>query len=146
MNYGNKSDILLTCSGLRPGGTQAYSSSAHPESSSEVELRWKPEVSLLTLCSIIKSRWRAPPWKPAADTAALARLIRLSFYWTDKAKKGRMGWRKGRGIGVRGGRGGRIEVDKKTKCWLTSHYIDQSPHNAILTPCNPVLSCQCRST
>lgn len=84
INYSNKiltiaSNILLTCSGLRPGGTQAYSSSTQPESSSEVELRWKPEVSLLTFCSIIKSRWRAPPWKPA-DTAALARLIRLSFY------------------------------------------------------------------
>lgn len=31
-----------TCSGLTPGGTHAYSSSAHPESSSEVELLWKP--------------------------------------------------------------------------------------------------------
>ena len=33
-----------TCSGLTPGGTHAYSSSAHPESSSEVELLWKPTV------------------------------------------------------------------------------------------------------
>ncbi len=29
-----------TCSGLRPGGTHVYSSSAHPLSSSDVELRW----------------------------------------------------------------------------------------------------------
>lgn len=32
-----------TCSGLSPGGTHAYSSKAHPESSSEVELRWNPK-------------------------------------------------------------------------------------------------------
>lgn len=30
---------MLTCSGLRPGGTQAYSSRGQPLSSSEVELR-----------------------------------------------------------------------------------------------------------
>lgn len=31
--------FLLTCSSRRPGGTQAYSSNAQPESSSDVELR-----------------------------------------------------------------------------------------------------------
>lgn len=36
---------LVTCSGLRPGGTQAYSSEAQPESSSEMEWRWKSEIS-----------------------------------------------------------------------------------------------------
>lgn len=101
--------ILLTCSGRRPGGTQAYSSSTQPESSSEVELRWKPEVSLLTFCSIIiNPRCRAPPWKPA-DTAALARLIRLSFE-LDRRKNGWVG-----------GSGRRIEAHRKTKCWLASH-------------------------
>lgn len=32
-------EIKLTCSGFSPGGTQAYSSKAQPESSSEVEFR-----------------------------------------------------------------------------------------------------------
>lgn len=35
--------VRTTCSGLSPGGTQAYSSNAHPESSSEVELLWNPK-------------------------------------------------------------------------------------------------------
>lgn len=39
------SQPLVTCSGLRPGGTQAYSSEAQPESSSEMEWRWKSEMS-----------------------------------------------------------------------------------------------------
>lgn len=30
---------FITCSGLSPGGTQVYSSSAHPESSSDCECR-----------------------------------------------------------------------------------------------------------
>ena len=47
-------DVVPTCSGLRPGGTQAYSSSAQPESSSDVELRWHPKASLLILGSISK--------------------------------------------------------------------------------------------
>lgn len=46
--------LLPTCSGLRPGGTQAYSSRAHPESSSDVELLWHPKASLLILGSISK--------------------------------------------------------------------------------------------
>lgn len=46
--------MLPTCSGLRPGGTQAYSSRAHPESSSDVELLWHPKASLLILGSISK--------------------------------------------------------------------------------------------
>lgn len=41
-----------TCSGLRPGGTQAYSSRAQPESSSEVEFLWKSYMSLVTVFSI----------------------------------------------------------------------------------------------
>jgi hypothetical protein len=50
----NPNDWVPTCSGLRPGGTQAYSSSAQPESSSEVELLWHPKASLLILGSISK--------------------------------------------------------------------------------------------
>lgn len=42
----------FTCSGLRPGGTQTYSSSAHPESSSEVEFLWKSYISLVMVFSI----------------------------------------------------------------------------------------------
>lgn len=42
----------LTCSGFSPGGTQAYSSKAQPESSSDVELRWKSNISLVTVFSI----------------------------------------------------------------------------------------------
>lgn len=41
-----------TCSGLSPGGTQAYSSKAQPESSSEVEFLWKSYISLVTVFSI----------------------------------------------------------------------------------------------
>lgn len=41
-----------TCSGLSPGGTQAYSSKAQPESSSEVEFLWKSYMSLVTVFSI----------------------------------------------------------------------------------------------
>lgn len=44
--------IFHTCSGLSPGGTQAYSSSAQPESSSEVEFLWKSYISLVTVFSI----------------------------------------------------------------------------------------------
>lgn len=44
--------LLCTCSGLRPGGTQTYSSSAHPESSSEVEFLWKSYISLVMVFSI----------------------------------------------------------------------------------------------
>ena len=40
--------VCLTCSGLRPGGAQAYSSRAQPESSSEVEFLWKSYMSLVT--------------------------------------------------------------------------------------------------
>lgn len=43
-----------TCSGFSPGGTQAYSSKAQPESSSEVEFLWKSNMSLLTVFSISK--------------------------------------------------------------------------------------------
>lgn len=43
-----------TCSGFSPGGTQAYSSRAQPESSSEVEFLWKSNMSLLTVFSIAK--------------------------------------------------------------------------------------------
>lgn len=43
---------LCTCSGLRPGGTQTYSSSAHPESSSEVEFLCKSYISLVMVFSI----------------------------------------------------------------------------------------------
>ena len=45
--------MVRTCSGLRPGGTQVYSSSAHPLSSSDVELRWNspPCTILLTVFS-----------------------------------------------------------------------------------------------
>lgn len=42
---------LLTCSGLRPGGTQAYSSEAHPESSSEMECLWKSDTSFIIIFS-----------------------------------------------------------------------------------------------
>lgn len=41
-----------TCSGFSPGGTQAYSSKAQPESSSEVEFLWNSNMSLLTVFSI----------------------------------------------------------------------------------------------
>lgn len=43
-----------TCSGFNPGGTHAYSSRAQPESSSDVELRWKSYMSLFTVFSISK--------------------------------------------------------------------------------------------
>lgn len=43
----------LTCSGLRPGGTQAYSSDAQPESSSEMECLRKSDTSFV----IIFSSW-----------------------------------------------------------------------------------------
>lgn len=43
---------VSTCSGLRPGGTQAYSSRAQPESSSDVEFLWKSYISLVTVFSI----------------------------------------------------------------------------------------------
>jgi len=43
--------VYRTCSGLSPGGTHAYSSSAQPESSSEVELLWKPGVTLPILAA-----------------------------------------------------------------------------------------------
>lgn len=46
----------FTCSGRSPGGTQEYSSIAHPESSSDVELLWHPYVSLPTFCSIAMSK------------------------------------------------------------------------------------------
>lgn len=42
----------VTCSGLSPGGTQAYSSRAQPESSSDVEFLWKSYISLVTVFSI----------------------------------------------------------------------------------------------
>lgn len=41
-----------TCSGFSPGGIQAYSSKAQPESSSDVEFLWKSNMSLLTVFSI----------------------------------------------------------------------------------------------
>lgn len=41
-----------TCSGFSPGGTQAYSSKAQPESSSDVEFLWKSNMSLLMVFSI----------------------------------------------------------------------------------------------
>lgn len=44
---------LLTCSGLIPGGTQAYSSEAQPESSSDMECLWKSDTSFI----IILSSW-----------------------------------------------------------------------------------------
>lgn len=43
-----------TCSGFSPGGIQAYSSRAQPESSSDVEFLWKSNMSLLTVFSISK--------------------------------------------------------------------------------------------
>lgn len=45
--------LVVTCSGLSPGGTQAYSSEAQPESSSEMECLWKSDTSLV----IIFSSW-----------------------------------------------------------------------------------------
>lgn len=39
----------FTCSGRSPGGTHVYSSKAHPESSSEVELLWNPSATLAPL-------------------------------------------------------------------------------------------------
>lgn len=44
--------VYHTCSGLSPGGTHAYSSSAQPESSSEVEFLWKSYISLVMVFSI----------------------------------------------------------------------------------------------
>ncbi|TNN73263.1 hypothetical protein EYF80_016426 [Liparis tanakae] len=43
----------VTCSGLSPGGTHAYSSEAQPESSSEMECLWKSDTSFV----IIFSSW-----------------------------------------------------------------------------------------
>lgn len=43
--------FTATCSGLRPGGTQEYSSEAQPESSSEMECRWKSDTSLVIIFS-----------------------------------------------------------------------------------------------
>lgn len=48
-------EVCVTCSGLRPGGTQAYSSSAQPESSSEVEFLWKSNMILETVLSISRA-------------------------------------------------------------------------------------------
>lgn len=45
--------LVVTCSGLSPGGTHAYSSEAQPESSSEMECLWKSDTSLV----IIFSSW-----------------------------------------------------------------------------------------
>lgn len=45
--------LALTCSGLSPGGTHAYSSEAQPESSSEMECLWKSDTSFV----IIFSSW-----------------------------------------------------------------------------------------
>lgn len=44
---------VVTCSGLSPGGTHAYSSEAQPESSSEMECLWKSDTSFV----IIFSSW-----------------------------------------------------------------------------------------
>ena len=49
----------LTWSGLRPGGTQVYSSRAHPESSSECECRW--------LMSPPGAAWPPPPGTRASS-------------------------------------------------------------------------------
>lgn len=43
--------LAVTCSGLSPGGTQAYSSEAHPESSSEIECLWKSDTSFVIIFS-----------------------------------------------------------------------------------------------
>lgn len=41
-----------TCSGFSPGGIQAYSSRAQPESSSDVEFLWKSNINLFMVFSI----------------------------------------------------------------------------------------------
>lgn len=46
-------NLNVTCSGLSPGGTHAYSSEAQPESSSEMECLWKSDTSFV----IIFSSW-----------------------------------------------------------------------------------------
>lgn len=51
--YEAVSVLVLTCSGLSPGGTQVYSSEAQPESSSEMECLWRSETSF----TIILSSW-----------------------------------------------------------------------------------------
>lgn len=61
----------FTCSGLRPGGTQAYSSRAQPESSSEVEFLWKSNMSLDTVLSMSK----------AIITASYHSLLRTQREW-----------------------------------------------------------------
>lgn len=63
--------LLVTCSGLRPGGTQAYSSEAQPESSSEMEWCWKSEISRHmmrsrstgTVCTACSSRGHLQCWQ-----------------------------------------------------------------------------------
>ena len=45
--------VVVTCSGLSPGGTHEYSSEAQPESSSEMECLWKSDTSFV----IIFSSW-----------------------------------------------------------------------------------------
>lgn len=65
-----KPSVRVTCSGFRPGGTHAYSSSAQPESSSEVEFLWKSNISLVTVFSISRgitvtmcSSWEHLQWR-----------------------------------------------------------------------------------
>lgn len=43
--------LVITCSGLSPGGIHAYSSEAQPESSSEMEFLWKSDTSLVIIFS-----------------------------------------------------------------------------------------------
>lgn len=68
--------LAVTCSGLSPGGTQAYSSEAQPESSSEMECLWKSETSFV----IIFSSW------PGTERTACSSRPHLQctqiFLWT----------------------------------------------------------------
>lgn len=67
--------LVVTCSGLSPGGTHAYSSEAQPESSSEMECLWKSDTSFV----IIFSSW------PGTERMACSSRIHLQctqiFLW-----------------------------------------------------------------
>lgn len=73
--------VGVTCSGLSPGGTQAYSSEAQPESSSEMECLWKSDTSFVIIFS---------SWPGTARTACSSRThlqCTQIFLWREREKK-----------------------------------------------------------
>lgn len=106
----------VTCSGLSPGGTQAYSSEAQPESSSEMECLWKSDTSFV----IIFSSW------PGTERTACS--SRTHLQWTQIFL-----WRQGwlwascllmvynttqSSLNVK-----RLKGDRRGFCWSVSHGV-----------------------